>query len=274
MGDTTLFPTVISFTNGFYRIVQATNANYSENVDMGIMRFETHPTNANFFYAGTIALDFTLVTSPPNPGATRETMIQVLIALATGTVISGTVAVSNFPATQPVSGTVTANQGTSPWVSSVPTGVNVNNFPATQPVSGTVAATQSTSPWVVSGSSTITPSIPVPGDIVGASRASGGTLYTVPIGRTFYGQLSLSATISVVGNDNPSVMIANVGAGTGAAPTGTVFQLDCSGLALATLANANTVGNVYVFGGTAGATITFVAGAAGNSTGCIAGRLL
>lgn len=38
--------------------------------------------------------------------------------------------------------TVTANQGTSPWVTSV------SNFPATQPVSGTVAVTQSTSPWV------------------------------------------------------------------------------------------------------------------------------
>lgn len=39
-----------------------------------------------------------------------------------------------FPATQPVSGTV-----------------SVGNFPATQPVSGTVAATQGTSPWVISG---------------------------------------------------------------------------------------------------------------------------
>lgn len=29
--------------------------------------------------------------------------------------------------------------------------VSVSNFPATQPVSGTVAVTQSTSPWVVSG---------------------------------------------------------------------------------------------------------------------------
>lgn len=54
-------------------------------------------------------------------------------------VVGGTVAVSNFPATQPISGTVTANQGTSPWVTSV------SNFPATQ------AVTQSTSPWVVSG---------------------------------------------------------------------------------------------------------------------------
>jgi hypothetical protein len=43
--------------------------------------------------------------------------------------------VDNFPATQPISGTVA-----------------VSNFPATQPVSGTVAVTQSTSPWVVQDS--------------------------------------------------------------------------------------------------------------------------
>lgn len=112
------------------------------------------------------------------------------------------VAVNNFPATQPVSGTVTALQGTSPWVvsgtvtstqgtspwvvsgtvaatqsgtwttgrtwtlsnatdsvASVQSGawsVAVNNFPATQPVSGTVTALQGTSPWVVSGSVTAT----------------------------------------------------------------------------------------------------------------------
>ncbi len=53
--------------------------------------------------------------------------------------ISGSVSVSNFPATQPVSGTLTVNQGTSPWVTSV------SNFPTTQSV------TQGTSPWVVSG---------------------------------------------------------------------------------------------------------------------------
>lgn len=96
---------------------------------------------------------------------------------------SGTVSVSNFPASQQVtqgtspwvvSGTVAANQGTSPWVvsgtvaatqsGSWTVGVNnfpatqpvsgtvaVSNFPATQPVSGTVTANQGTSPWVVSG---------------------------------------------------------------------------------------------------------------------------
>lgn len=42
--------------------------------------------------------------------------------------VDGIVAVSNFPATQPISGTVTANQGTSPWVvsGSIGTSPNVN----------------------------------------------------------------------------------------------------------------------------------------------------
>ncbi len=46
-------------------------------------------------------------------------------------------------AAQPVSGTVTANQGTSPWVTS-----------GTSTVSGTVTANQGTNPWIVSGAMT------------------------------------------------------------------------------------------------------------------------
>lgn len=38
---------------------------------------------------------------------------------STGGGVSSSVTVTNFPATQPVSGTVTANQGTSPWVDNV-----------------------------------------------------------------------------------------------------------------------------------------------------------
>jgi hypothetical protein len=45
--------------------------------------------------------------------------------------VIGTVSVSNLPATQPVSGTVA--------VSNFPASTSVNNFPATQPVSGSVA---------------------------------------------------------------------------------------------------------------------------------------
>lgn len=66
--------------------------------------------------------------------------------------VSGSVSVSNFPATQPVSGSVSVSNfpatqavtGTF-WQTTQPVSgsVSVSNFPATQPVSGTVAATQS-----------------------------------------------------------------------------------------------------------------------------------
>lgn len=56
------------------------------------------------------------------------------------------VQVSNFPATQAVSGVVTANQGASPYAvtQSGSWTVAVNNFPATQAVSGTVALDSAT----------------------------------------------------------------------------------------------------------------------------------
>lgn len=82
--------------------------------------------------AGSTNIPVTVVT--PLPAGTNQVGHVVL---DTGS----TTVVSNFPATQPVSGTVA-----------------VSNFPATQPVSGTVSATQGTSPWVVSG--TVTTSAP------------------------------------------------------------------------------------------------------------------
>jgi hypothetical protein len=66
--------------------------------------------------------------------------------------------VTNFPATQPISGTVTALQGTSPWL------VTGSFYQSVQPISGTIAisnfpsaqsVTQGTSPWVVSGTVSI-----------------------------------------------------------------------------------------------------------------------
>lgn len=65
---------------------------------------------------------------------------------------------SNFPAIQPVSGTVA--------VSGVAGTVLVDGSAHIQPVSGTVAATQGTSPWVVDGSAVTQPvsvaSLPLP----------------------------------------------------------------------------------------------------------------
>jgi len=103
-------------------------------------------------------------------GATVPVSGTVAVTQSTSPwVVSGTVAVSNFPATQvvdqgtspwvvgdgggslTVDGTVSVTQGTSPWVvggtvaatQSGAWSVAVSNFPAT------VAVTQSTSPWVV-----------------------------------------------------------------------------------------------------------------------------
>lgn len=92
--------------------------------------------------------------------------------VVTGTGASGagiprvTVSSDSFPATQPVSGTVTANQGTSPWVenlsqvggssfslgqqlaaASLPIVLTAAQLTTLTPLS-TVAVTQSTSPWV------------------------------------------------------------------------------------------------------------------------------
>ncbi len=84
------------------------------------------------------------------PGLTNPLAVE----LSDGTNPFGTsgnpVNVSLHAETTKVIGTV--NQGTSPWV--VSGTVAVSNFPATQPISGTVAVTQSTSPWVVSNAGT------------------------------------------------------------------------------------------------------------------------
>lgn len=91
----------------------------------------------------------------PVGGGGATTVVQPTASLLNATVVvSGTVSVSvaNFPAIQPVSGTVTANQGTAPWVVSgtVVLGAGAAAI-GTVGVTGTVAVTQSTSPWVVSG---------------------------------------------------------------------------------------------------------------------------
>lgn len=263
MGTET-FPFAITYSNNVFELSQPTNGNYVLTIPLSQAYINTHPTIANFYYFGNVGyavpLDYTLSSNLTI--ASRKGQIDAIIALSTSGPISGTVAVSNFPATQPVSGTVTALQGTSPWVTSV------SNFPATQPVSIAAAVTvnQGTSPWVV----TNTVAVPASTDLVGASRTTTGTLVTVPANRVFFGSLSLSASISLAGNDQPSISVS----GTGALPAGILHQIVVTGLALTALASSNTIGNVYIFGGSAGATVTFTAGATGVSTGQIAGRLL
>ena len=84
--------------------------------------------------------------------------------------VSGTVAVSNFPATQPVSGTVSVGNfpatqevtGTF-WQATQPVSgsVSVSNFPATQPVSGSVSVSNFPATQPVSGSVTVSGTVDV-----------------------------------------------------------------------------------------------------------------
>lgn len=235
----------------------------------------------------------TAVTQSTTPWVVNETQIggsayslgQKTSALSAPVVISSDqsslpVSVANFPATQVVSGTVTANQGGAPW-SVNETQIGGSSYTLGQKTSATsapvvissdqppVTVNQGTSPWVTSASA----SVPATADIVGASRTTTGTLVVIPVGRTFYGSLSISCSISLAGSALPTISVT----GTGVVPaSGSILhQVIAIGLALTVTANSNTITNVYIYGGTSGgATVTFTQAAAGSSTGQIAGRLL
>jgi hypothetical protein len=97
------------------------------------------------------------------------------------------VSVSNFPATQPVSGTVTVVQ---------PTGsnlhVDIDNFPATQPVSGTVAV--SSLPSIPAGANAIgsvsVSNFPATQPVSGTVAVS--SLPSIPAGANAIGSVSVS----------------------------------------------------------------------------------
>lgn len=131
--------------------------------------------------------------------------------------------------------------------------LNVGNFPAVQSISGSVNV-----------SNFPAASIPASGDVVSASRDTTGTMYTVPAGRMFSGSISLSGCIAVAGLCQPSVGI----------PGTTLHKITINGLALVSVSSANTIGDVYIWGGASGTAVTFTAGANGTSTGQISGRLL
>jgi hypothetical protein len=174
----------------------------------------------------------------------------------------GSLNVGNFPATQPVSGSV--NVGNLPTVQPVSGSVNVGNLPTTQPVSGTVGINNFPPVQAVTGSVSVTAPIPAPGDVVSASRDTTGVMYTVPAGRMFKGSASLAACVAVAGVSQPSISTTS----------GTIHKITINGLALTSVASANTINDVYIWGGASGTAVTFTAGAAGTSTGQISGVLL
>lgn len=108
--------------------------------------------------------------------------------------VSGTIAVSNFPATQPISGSITVLNASIPvtgtfWQAIQPVSgtVDVSNFPAT------VAVTQSTTPWVVSG--TVTANL---GTIDGVATAANQTTELTNLTSLIANQTNGTQTVSVL----------------------------------------------------------------------------
>lgn len=143
---------------------------------------------------------------------------------------------------------------------------------ATNPATADVAITNWPSVQAVSGSLFTVPPAPDPSDLLRGAVSATGTLITVPAGRIWYGNLTLSCSVAVAGTSNPKISSANAGAGSDAT-TGDLLQITSSGLLAAASGNSNSA-FAYIYGGTAGATVTFTAGAAGVSFGQANGILL
>lgn len=122
--------------------------------------------------------------------------------------------------------------------------VSVSNFPATQPISGTVAVTQSTSPWVISGAVTSTPSgtQTVSGSVsvsnFPASQAVTGTFFqtTQPVSLSTVPQAAL-----------PSAEFNGQTTGTTA---GTAVQLPSNSLTVGIIVQALSTNTTSIFIGT------------------------
>lgn len=148
----------------------------------------------------------------------QTALLAVAAALAeSGAAPSGSVSVTNFPATQPISGTVTANVGT----------VSVGNFPATQPVSGTVAVSNLPATQTVAGSVSVS-NLPATQAVTGTVTANVGT-GTQPVSGTVTanagtgpwpvtdngGSLTVDGAVTATISGTPTVNVAS-------APTTTV----------------------------------------------------
>jgi len=220
----------------------------------------TPPSNAS---TNLSQLDGVALGAPSNYGTSPGAVaVQGVNAFITNTVpVTGTF----FQATQPVSGTVTANQGTSPWVVSL----------ASTAITGTVAVTQSTSPWTIQGDSAS--GAANAGNPVKVGCVFNTTQPTVTTGQTVDGQAtSRGAQIVATGVDTFNVTVNSaLPAGANAigsvsvsnfpssqAVTGTFFQATqpVSGTVAATQSGAWTVQP----GNTANTTAWLVTGTGGT----------
>ncbi len=114
---------------------------------------------------------------------------------------------------------------------------------------------------------------PSSGDIRVASRTTSGLIVTIPAGRTFSADVSLSASIAVAGSGNPFVTFNGGGQGAEPASGTVVSRLALSGLALAVVANS-TETEIIVRAGDADATLDFNVGGTSSAAVSINGFLI
>jgi hypothetical protein len=117
---------------------------------------------------------------------------------------------------------------------------------------------------------------PPASDIVNASAtATTSSIVTVPGGRWLSANVQLSASVSVLGNSNPSVSYVIPGGTSGAAPANgsTLARINVTGL-VATAVSVTDTTEILVYGGDNGCTLNFTAGAAGTSSVVINGFLI
>lgn len=98
-----------------------------------------------------------------------------------------------------------------------------------------------------------------------------GTIVTIPAGKWFTGDLSMSATVAVAGASNPVVTVN----GTNAAPaSGTVIgRLNLAGLALSTISDTMSTEVIVLAPPENDVTINFTAGANGVSSATVNGYI-
>lgn len=110
---------------------------------------------------------------------------------------------------------------------------------------------------------------PSASEIMCSTVSSTGNMITVPAGRWYTGNVSISASVAVAGNSSPVVTVN----GTNAAPaSGTVVaRLNLVGLALTTVAGSTSTEIIVKAPTSNDVTIDFTAGAAGTSSATVNG---
>lgn len=230
-----------------------------------------------------IVQDMALGASTALPAAEGRAQVVVLGDL-NGNVLktvnnndgTSTLDVASAGGTQTVTGTVTANQGTaaataSAWPAKIVDSAGVN-----------VAAVSAAGAVKVDGSAA---SVPAAANVlVGTVATDTGTIITIPLGRTWVGQILLSGAVTVAGgatggvNATPNVTVVGTGSPTPATTT-KIAQLAVSvpanltGSLNGTNANDTATINAVVYAGTASATLQLNFGSATAASASAVGAL-